>query len=188
MAELPETRGYGRMSRRLHWIVAAAVVPMILAGLVMTTEGLPRALGNALFLFHKNLGVILVPVILLRLVWRLTHPAPPLPDPMPRWQRIAARLSHGALYALLVILPVSGFVRVRAGGFPIELLDALGAGPWLAKSETLANTAQTLHHRAGILLILVLAVHVAAAAHHALIRRDGVWQRMWPPGGPDRAA
>lgn len=181
MPELLHPPGYGRLSRRLHWIVAAAVIPMIFAGLVMTTEGLPRALGNALFLFHKNLGVILIPVILLRLVWRLTHPAPPLPPQLPRWQRLAARVSHVALYALLVILPLSGFVRVRAGGFPIEMLDALGAGPWLPRSDQLAELAQTLHHRAAFLLIAVLAIHVAAAAHHALIRRDGVWQRMWPP-------
>lgn len=181
---MPQPRlplGYGRLSRRLHWIVALAVIPMIAAGLIMTTEGLPRAIGNALFLFHKNLGVILIPVILLRLAWRLTHPAPPLPDAVPRWQRLAARLSHGALYALLVVLPLSGFVRVRAGGFPVEMLDALGAGPWLPRSDALADAAKALHEAAGNLLIAVLAVHVAAAAYHGWLRRDGVWQRMWPP-------
>lgn len=174
---------YGRLARALHWGMAAAVLPMIAAGLLMTTDGLPRGLGNALFLFHKNLGVILIPLIALRLIWRWTHPAPPLPPELPPWQRLGARASHLALYALLVVLPLSGFTRVRAAGFPVELLDAVGAGPWLPRSEPLAAAAQQLHYLAGLLLILVLTVHVAASLHHALIRRDGIWQRMWPGAG-----
>ncbi len=122
-------------------------------------------------------------MILARIVYRRLHPPPPLPASVPGWQQRLAAASHLALYALLVIMPLSGFVRVRAGGFPIELLDAMGAGPWLPKSEALAAAAQGLHFIAALLLIAVLAVHVGAALQHALIRRDGVWQRMWPPAG-----
>ena len=128
-------------------------------------------------------AMLLIPVILARIVYRRLHPPPPLPASVPGWQRRAAAASHLALYVLLVVMPLSGFVRVRAGGFPIELLDAMGAGPWLPKSEALAAAAQGLHFIAALLLIAVLAVHVGAALQHALIRRDGVWQRMWPPAG-----
>lgn len=176
-------QGYRPPARWLHWITALAVLLMIPAGLVMIREGIPRSLQDTLFLFHKNTGVLLVPVILARIIYRLTHRAPPLPASMPGWQRGAARLSHVLLYVLLVVMPVSGFVRVRAGGFPIELLDWLGAGPWLAKSERVADTAQAIHATGALLLIAVLTVHVGAAIHHALIRRDGVWARMWPPSG-----
>lgn len=172
--------GYRPPARWLHWIVAAAVLLMIPAGLIMTREGIPRPLQDTLFLFHKNTGVLLVPVILVRILYRLTHRPPPLPLSIPAWQRGAARLSHALLYILLVVMPVSGFIRVRAGGFPIELLDRLGAGPWLGKSERVAEVAQTIHFVGALTLIAVLAVHIAAAAQHALIRRDGVWSRMWP--------
>lgn len=175
--------GYRPPARWLHWIVAAAVLLMIPAGLVMVREGIPRPLQDALFLFHKNTGVLLVPVILARILYRLTHRPPPLPRVVPAWQRAAARLSHGLLYALLVVMPLSGFVRVRAGGFPVELLDRLGAGAWIARSDRVAEVAQIVHAIGAFTLIAVLAVHIAAAVQHALIRRDGVWWRMWPPAG-----
>ncbi|WP_347138271.1 cytochrome b [Paracoccus sp. SSK6] len=181
MADRPP--GYRPPARLLHWITALAVLLMIPAGIVMTREGIPRPLQDTLFLFHKNTGVLLVPVILARILYRLAHRPPPLPLSMPAWQRRAAGASHAMLYLLLVIMPVSGFVRVRAGGFPVELLDWLGAGPWIAKSERVAETAQAIHFTGALVLIAVLTVHVAAACHHALIRRDGVWSRMWPVGG-----
>lgn len=173
--------GYRTPARMFHWGVAAAVLLMIPAGLVMTQDGLSRSVQDTLFVFHKNLGTLLVPVILARLIYRLTHKPPPLPDTMPGWQRRIAGLSHVTLYGLLLVMPLSGFIRVRAGGFPIELLDLLGAGPWLAKSDPLADSAQLVHAVAAFLLILLLALHIGAALHHVLIRRDGIWSRMWPP-------
>ena len=175
---------YQTPARLFHWIIAAAVLLMIPAGLIMTQQGSARPLQDTLFLYHKNIGVILIPLILLRLIYRLRHPAPPLPSSLPGWQRGAAAVSHWLLYLLLIVMPISGFVRVRAGGFPIELLDRLGAGPWLAKSEALADAAKGLHYAAALLLIAVLAVHIGAALHHGLIRRDGVWSRIWPPVRP----
>lgn len=182
MTESPQ--GYRRPARLLHWGIALAVLLMIPAGLVMTREGLDRGLQDALFLFHKNTGVLLIPFILARLIYRMRHPAPPLPASMPGWQRRIAGLSHAVLYLLLIAMPLSGFIRVRAGGFPIEMLDAAGLGRWMAKNEALAASAKGLHYAAGMILIALLALHIGAALHHALIRRDGVWQRMWPPGGP----
>ncbi|MFG6081856.1 cytochrome b/b6 domain-containing protein [Paracoccus litorisediminis] len=176
-------QGYRVPARMFHWGIALAVLLMIPAGLTMTREGLSRPLQDTLFIFHKNLGVLLFPFILARLAYRLTHPPPPLPDSMPDWQKRIARLSHVLLYTLLILMPLSGFTRVRAGGFPIELLDWLGFGPWIGKSETLAKMAQGLHYAGAMCLIALLTLHVAATLHHALIRKDSVWPGMWPPRG-----
>lgn len=175
--------GYRRPARWLHWIVAAVVLLMIPAGLVMTRDGLARPLQDSLFIFHKNTGVLLVPVILLRLAYRLAHPPPPLPASVPAWQRGVARATHVLLYVLLIVMPLSGFIRVRAGGFPIELLDRLGFGRWIAKSESLASVAQAVHWTGAFLLIGLVALHIGAALYHALILRDGVWSGMWLTGG-----
>lgn len=175
--------GYRRPARLFHWIVALVVLLMIPAGVIMTREGLDRGLQDVLFVFHKNTGTLLFPLVLARIAYRWRHPPPPLPGTVPGWQRRLARASHLALYALLVVMPLSGFVRVRAGGFPVELLDLMGAGPWIPKSEALAATAQGVHFLAALLLVALLALHVGATLHHALARRDGVWQRMWPPMG-----
>ncbi|WP_373946408.1 cytochrome b [Paracoccus marcusii] len=172
--------GYGTTARMLHWLVAALILAMIPVGLLMVQDRLDRGLGDALYLFHKNVGSLLIVIIALRLVWRLTHPPAPLPATMPDWQQRVAGLSHLALYGLMIVMPLSGYVRVRAGGFPIEGLDALGLPTLVPRSKPLADAASSLHELAAWALMGVLALHVGAALHHALIRRDGVWARMWP--------
>lgn len=173
--------GYGTTARMLHWLVAALILAMIPVGLLMVQDGLDRGLGDVLYLFHKNVGSLLTVIIAVRLVWRMTHPPAPLPATMPDWQRRVAGLSHLALYGLMIVMPLSGYVRVRAGGFPIEGLDALGLPTLVPRSKPLADAASSLHELAAWALMGVMALHVGAALHHALIRRDGVWARMWPP-------
>lgn len=181
MAMVRQDQVYLRPARIYHWIVAVMVLLMIPAGLVMTQRGLPRAVQDTLFVFHKNTGVILFILILARLIFRLRHPHPPLPEEIPSWQRHAAHLTHFVLYALLIIMPVSGYLRVRFGRFPIEGLDAIGVPPMVPKNEALAELAKTIHEAAAMALIALLALHVGATLYHTLIRRDGVWRRIWPP-------
>lgn len=174
--------GYDRISRILHWLTAIVVLAMIPAGLVMAdTEN--RGLQDTLFIFHKNTGALLIMLLAIRLVWRLTHAAPPLPATMPTTQKAAAKVSHFALYFLLFVMAISGYVRVRAGGFPIEMLDAFGAPSFVPRDDTLAETAKSIHARAKFALMFVIVLHVSAATYHGLIRRDGVFSRMWPPTG-----
>jgi len=180
MAQEPES--YDRVARLLHWVVAAAILLMIPAGLVMVRDGFPRPVQDALFFFHKNTGAVLVVVILLRILWRIFHPAPPLQRDLPDWQRKVAGLSHGLLYALMIVMPVTGYIRVRAGGFPIEVLDAIGFPVLIPRNKALADTASWLHETAGWGLIAILALHIGAALYHGLVRRDGVWGRMWRRG------
>jgi len=170
-------------ARLLHWGMALLVLAMIPVGLVMVQQGLNRPVQNALYLFHKNVGVLLFLLIGLRLLYRWRHRPPPLPATVPGWQRRVAALSHGALYLLLVVMPVAGYVRVRAGGFPIEMLDAMGIGSFVPRSKPLAELAQTIHYFGGLALIALIAVHIAAALHHAVLKGDGVFARIWPPLG-----
>jgi cytochrome b561 len=97
------------------------VFVMIPVGLVMTQE-IPRAVQDPLFILHKGLGVVVLATVVLRLAWRAFHPAPPPPAAMPALRRRAAAAVHWGLYALLLAMALSGYVRVMAGGFPIELL------------------------------------------------------------------
>lgn len=175
-----EQQGYARPARIYHWLVAVLVLLMIPAGLIMIQQGLPRPVQDTLFIFHKNTGLIVFLLMLARLVWRLRHPPPPLPADIAPWQRRAAELTHLALYVLLFALPISGYLRVRLERFPIESLDALGVPPLVPKNEALAGVFQSVHQACAFLLIALLALHIAAALQHALIRRDGVWARIWP--------
>ena len=100
---------------------------------------------------------------------------------MPPLQQRAARATHFGLYFFLVVMTVSGYVRVTTGGFPIELLNTLGIPPLLPRTENVAETAKTIHAVAKYGLIVLIVMHVVAATFHVLILRDGVLSRMWPP-------
>lgn len=171
--------GYGVAARIFHWLTVLLIFVTIPVGFLMT-QGLPRNVQDPLFALHKTIGVTLLAVMLARLVWRIVHGAPP-PAPMPRAQRIAAATVHWALYALVIAMAASGYTRVVAGGFPIEILNALGVPPLFPKNEALASAAKSAHATIAIVLIAVIGAHVAAAAYHALVRKDGVASRMWPP-------
>jgi cytochrome b561 len=174
---------YSTPARLLHWIMAVLILLTIPAGFIMVQPGLDRGLQNALFIYHKNVGVLVLILVVARLSWRLWSPPPPLPEHVPGWQARIARLTHLALYVLLIILPVAGYVRVRAGGFPIESLDALGIPPLVPRSDALAETAKTVHYVAGVTITVVLALHISAALFHGIVKRDGVFSRIWPPIG-----
>jgi len=175
--------GYGNVARVFHWLTVLLVFSTIPIGWIMTQE-LPRPTQNLLFVLHKNLGVIILTVVAARLLWRFVSPPPPAPATLPALQRRVAMLVHFGLYGFLLLMALSGYVRVIAGGFPIESLNALGVPPLLAKNEPLADAAKALHATAIFGLLALIAVHVGAASYHGLVRRDGVLARMWPPLAP----
>lgn len=174
--------GYGVVSRVFHWLTVVLVLVMIPVGLTMIQE-IPRPTQDRLFILHKGLGPVVFVVVALRLAWRAFDPPPPLPASVPRLQRLAAGAVHAGLYAALLAMAISGYVRVTAGGFPIELLNALGVSPLIVRNEPLAEAAKSAHAALAVVLIVLIALHVGAAAYHGLVRRDGVFSRMWPPFG-----
>src|SRR5262245_31611190 len=101
------------------------------AGIAMIVPVLEQDKLDALYIVHKGLGSILLVVILARAIWRLTHPAPPMSTEWPELERRIASRTHVFIYFLLVVVAVSGYVRVISGGFPIELLNVLGIPPLL---------------------------------------------------------
>lgn len=163
---------YRKPARILHWITAALILAMIPAGIVMTQDNAP--FGDALFLFHKNTGVIVLALMLARLAYRWLHQPPPLP--LPAWQVRVANTTHWLLYATVLVMAVSGYIRVTTGGFPLEMLDLIGL-PRPAKAEDIANAAKAVHWATHYLLIALVALHIGAGLMH-WIRRDGIMSRM----------
>jgi len=176
----PRVDAYRAPARLMHWLTVLLVFSTIPAGVIMVQEGLSRPLQNGLFIWHKNIGVVILVLVLARLVYRAAHPPPPLPDSVPPAQATIAGLTHWGMYGLLLVMAISGYVRVRAGGFPIEYLDALGVPPLVPRSDTLEETAKTIHFWARFPLVALILMHVGAAVFHGVVKRDGVFSRMWP--------
>ena len=163
--------------------MAILILGTIPVGFLMVQDGLSRALQNALFITHKNLGVLLLILVFLRLFNRWRNPPRLAPVEMAPIQALAAHATHIALYAMLFVMPLSGYIRVRAGGFPIEALDALGIPALVPRSDALAEIAKSIHFYGSYALTALLLMHIGAACFHGLVRRDGVFSRMWPPVG-----
>jgi cytochrome b561 len=172
--------GYGGTAKALHWLVAALVLAGIAMGLTMVS--LPGITPTKLRLFnwHKWIGVTVFALALLRLAWRLAHPAPPLPPSVPLWQRRAAALSHAALYVLLFALPLSGYFYSLAAGFPVVYLGLVPLPEFIGPDPALKQPLVVLHHVFAWTMIALLALHVGAALKHRWVDRDGVFERMLP--------
>jgi cytochrome b561 len=121
----------------------------------------------------------------LRLVWRLSHRPPPLPPAMPAWQRRIATLAPWALYALLLAIPLSGWLYSSAVGVPTVYLGLWQLPDLVGKDKALAEALKLAHKALNFTLLALVVVHVAAAIKHHFVDRDGLLARMrpWPARG-----
>lgn len=172
------TENYDRAAIALHWITALLIVANLLLGLSMVQLPIsPRKLHW--YLWHKSIGITIFAVTSLRLAWRALRPHP-APIAMPRWQRRAASVSHAMLYALLLVIPLSGWLYSSATGVQVVYVGALPLPDLLPKDKAVADALRIVHIGLNALLAGVIAVHVAAALRHHFVDRDTVLVRMLP--------
>jgi cytochrome b561 len=163
-------------ARVLHWLMAAAILSMLFVGAGMVTS--VEARHAWLLAIHKPLGIVIFVLALVRLGFRLTHPAPPLPPDMPEWQKLAAHGSHWLLYALMIAMPLIGWGMLSAGNYPVTLGGGVRLPPILPFDAALFAWLREAHRYLAWLFFLTFLAHMGAALMHGLIRRDGVLQSM----------
>ena len=169
---------YSRTAIVLHWLVAVLIFAAFALGLYMVELKLsPTKLK--LYSWHKWLGVTIWLLVVLRLLWRATHRPPPLPE-MPRWQALAAAATHWLLYALVIVIPISGWLFSSASGFPVVYLGLVQLPDLVGKDKALAEVLQEVHETLNWIMLAVVIVHVVAAIKHHLVDRDTVLHRMLP--------
>jgi cytochrome b561 len=163
-------------SRLLHWLMALLVLAMLFIGVGMAASASGRY--SLLLSVHRPLGIAILVLVAIRFINRLINRPPPLPATLPPLQRLAAKASHFALYALMFALPLVGWGMLSAGGYPIVLYGPVELPPILPQSAILYAGLRQLHTVLAYLLFATFLAHVAAALFHGLIRRDGVWGSM----------
>lgn len=170
---------YTRIAVLLHWIIAAALLYQLALGWwMLDVPKSPPGVRAGWFNWHKSIGITIAIVVLLRLSWRLAHPAP-AHDGQPAWQRRAAELSHGLLYACMLVIPLSGYIGSVLSGYPVRYFGIV-LPQWLPAWPAGKQLLSAVHYGAVCLFMALIAVHVAAALWHWL-QRDGVAQRMGLP-------
>jgi len=160
----------------LHWLIALAVIGMIVLGLVM--EDLPRDTRASWVALHRSIGIAVLVVASLRILWRWRNGFPVALGHMPAWQHRAAQAVHLLLLAATVLLPVTGILLTVSGGKALEFFGLQLLPGDLIKSELLHEGGEEVHGALAWILIAVIAAHVAGALKHHLIDRNGTLRRM----------
>ena len=156
--------------------MALLVIAMLCLGLYMAD--LPKGPERSrLIALHKSIGITLAGLYCVRLAWRLRHPPPPYPASMPAWQQQAAHANAIALYVLLIVQPIMGYLSSSFSGYKTSWFG-LPLPNWGWESQPL-NAAFNFAHVVGSrVLIVLITLHLAGVALHAIVRRDGVVRRM----------
>ena len=170
------TGRFSPVHRLLHWLMAAAIIAMLFIGVGMVSTVQPVNL--ALVDLHRPLGIAILVLALVRLGVRLTRGAPPLPRDLPAPVKLAAALSHVALYAAMIAMPLIGWAMVSAAGLPVVMWGGVTLPAILPQSDGLHAVLWDAHRVIAYLLFALIVLHVSAALMHALIRRDGVFEAM----------
>ncbi|MFC3121807.1 cytochrome b [Agaribacter flavus] len=168
----------------IHWLMAVSVLVMIGTGLYMVNIDMPKAEQFKLYQYHKAGGVVMLWLIVLRLVVRTSTKRPALPSSLSRKNQSLAQIGHGALYSLLILIPLSGWFMVSASPFGLPTFVFVDWIKWphigfASKNNTVEAISNTVHYILAYLLFFAVAGHVAATIYHYKIHRINLFQRMW---------
>ena len=175
-----ETSRYTTVAIALHWVMAALILFMIWLGWNMDEN-------EARFQLHKSIGITLLIVTVARILWRWLNPPPPLPDDLKSWERTSSHAVHMGFYALMVLVPLGGWLLVSISPFQVStVLYGVVSWPHLpftegVESEALYGVIENIHSKAGGWgFIVLLLLHVGGAVKHEVMAEAGVLKRMLP--------
>lgn len=171
---------YAPLLRRIHWIMAILFIAAMLLGAYCGTLPPGTSPRRELLDIHKSLGITLLLLALLRLAVRATTHLPPEPASFGPWVRLASRLNHVALYAILLVMPVTGYMFSSAGGYSLKYFGLFSWPRPFAGNREIAHLGEISHDALAYLVYLAVFLHIAATLWHALVKKDETLQRMWP--------
>jgi cytochrome b561 len=169
---------YGSFAKFLHWAIVLLIIPQYF--LVESAEnfaGTARELQ--IMTWHKSLGMLVLMLALVRIAWRLVNR--PHPSPLDAvWQRKAAAAGHGLLYLLILLQPLTGWIVASSGDAPVTLFSWFQFPAIVGVNHDLHEAFEEVHEILFSALLVVAAVHVAAALYHHYFLKDKVLRRMLP--------
>lgn len=184
MTRLPNTEWhYGAAAIALHWFMAVLIAALLVLGIYMVR--LPDVGFDTkkiiLILIHKELGMLALALVAVRLVWRQLNPLPRLTETLPEWQKVTAIFVHLCFYALMLALPVIGWVMSSAAGIPVSFLGLFTLPDFVPHDLDLFERLRLMHDWLGYAMAVFVCVHAGAALrHHFLLRDDTLRKMLWP--------
>jgi cytochrome b561 len=174
------SQGYGAIAQCAHW--STVILVLVAWALGTFDDALPKGAARAAGLFiHISAGLLILAALTVRLLWRAVDPPPPSePTIFGAWADRAGRLAHYALYALLVLVPVSGIVLQFARGDSLPLFGIAEIATSWTRDRAFAHSIKEVHETLANALVLLAVLHAGAAMIHHWILRDRTLARMLP--------
>lgn len=175
----PSSAVYSNVSIALHWFIALLVVGQI--GTVMAMDAELADNPRLWSMLHKSGGIAILLLTLVRIGWRFVEPWKPMPVDTPRWQKWAARVTHIGFYAILIALPMWGWLASSAMGRGFEFY---GLFDWpllpMPGGREAAGGLMDMHRLGAKILYVLLFLHIGAAVKHQVFDRDNEVRKMLP--------
>lgn len=187
MQTATQARRYSTVAIWLHWSIALLIIANLLVGSVMESQ--PAPLKGTLVGLHAAAGLLVLLLSVLRVIWRLMNPPPPLSQSMAWWESLSAHVAHYALYILMIGMPLAGWAilsahPIRPGG-GVTLFANVKMPPLLFISrwqdpfqKTMHDRFVDIHYVGAWILFGVLLLHIAGALKHQFIDREPEFARM----------
>jgi cytochrome b561 len=168
---------YGPAAMTLHWVVAFLLAAALVLAWVLPRKSTPGY--DAILELHKSLGILVLVLVVPRLLWRLGNPVAPAASLTPLETRLS-ELTHWALYAIMLLIPLTGYLFSSALGQGLDFFDLFKAGSPLPTDPSVSGPMEFLHKTGQYAIYGFVGLHVLAALYHHFVKRDGVLQRMLP--------
>ncbi len=170
---------WGSVSIALHWLTLLLICGMATVGLLMVEmDNGPAKIQ--VYALHKSFGLTVLGLTVLRLLWRLAVGTPRPVRGTPMWQDALARMTHGALYVVLLAVPISGWWFNSAAGFPLRWFSLVHLPKLTTFDPAIKALAKQTHENLFWLLAGLICVHAAAALWHHYRIKDRTLARMLP--------
>lgn len=175
---------WGPVSQAFHWIIMLLIVGLAVAGLIM--DELPKTPKYFwVYTAHKSFGITVLVLVIARLAWRLYAGKPePVPG-TPGWQEAIATGTHWLLYAIILVMPISGWLYDSASGLrPFRWFGLFDVPKLSPPDEALRGISHEVHELGFWVLLALVAAHAGAAFYHHYFQRDATLVRMLPQRSP----
>ena len=184
---MPIVSRYPRSVAITHWAMALCFALMLCSGYVMTWEDLlPNALKFQVYQWHKSLGVVLLVLIAFRVALRIATKAPALPEAFKKWESVAAKAGHVALYVCMFLMPITGWITVSSSIYGLPTI-VFGLFEWphipgIAMNAELSESAEEIHGAIAVFFMIFIGLHIAAVVKHYMFDRINLLPRILPWG------
>ena len=168
---------FGSLAKWLHWLVAVGILSLLALGLWQ--EGMESGPERSeIRAVHASIGMIVFVLMSVRIVWRLMNGVPEHAVGVPGWQKLAARVTHGGLYAAVFLQLIAGQLTIATGGNPLPFFGLLSISLPIAESRDGHEFWEEVHKSVWMIILVLLAVHIVAAAYNHFVAKNDVLRRM----------